>query len=412
MRRRLVPSVVALLALLAAGCGGTTPEGGRDGGLDADLPDAEPDLTPPPCGTGGRPLQGGLAELSWDDGVGAANLREKTWSITVDGTTYQLNAEVLWEAVRFEVDHPARIHGFSVQWAGIPDGVDPATELRAGLYPDFGYNGFDFWQWEPLWEGTRCARDIQPGEWVTYTFDQPLELAHPGLVYVAHQIQPQDPVFAFDLTETGDGDCAIWANCHSAMNLPNAGGGVYYNGISFSFQYDYLVRLHVEYTEQLAPTDRIFQPRDLPAHSRAAFGDFDNDGWDDLVTDGPALYRNNGDGTFTDVTAASGVAAMGLSAGGGVWGDYDNDGCLDLFLFSESLTQADALLQGHCDGTFTDVTAGSGITDYQTYNPCGDPVNNVRSPTAAAAWVDLDADGFLDLYLANFICWGATPETY
>jgi hypothetical protein len=401
-----------VVAAWLAGCGASPALEAHDAGVDGEQADAEPDATPPPCGTGGRPLPAGLTELSWDDGAGAGDLRAEDWSITVDGTTYTLNDEVLWEAVRFEVDHPARVHGFSIQWAPLPEGTDPATELRVGLYPDFGYNGFDFWQWEPLWEGTRCARDVEPGEWVTYALDQPVELAHPGLLYVAHQTEPQLPVFAFDLTETGDGDCAVWATCHSAMNLPNAGGGVYYNGVSFPFQYDYLVRLHVEYTEQLAPADRVFQPRDLPPHYRAAFGDFDNDGWDDLVTEGPTLYHNNGDGTFTDVTGASGVAAMALSAGGGVWGDYDNDGCLDLFLFSESLTRGDALLQGHCDGTFTDVTAGSGITDYQTANPCGDPANNVHAPTHAAAWVDLDADGLLDLYLANYICSAGSPETY
>jgi hypothetical protein len=404
---RLV-SLAAFVALLAAGCGGSSPEAARDAGADAGLPDAEPDLTPPPCGTGARPLPAGLTELSWDDGVGAQNLREKAWSITVGGTEWVLNENVLWEAVRFELEHPARVHGFSVQWAGIPADAAPATELRAGLYPDWGYNGFNFWRFASLWEGTRCAGDIQPGEWITYVFDEPVEVAHPGLVYVAHLAEtPQSPVFSIDATETADGDCNVWANCHSAMNLPES--GVFYDGLSFSFQYDYMVRLHVEYPEQLAPADRIFQPRDLPAHSRAAFGDYDNDGWDDLVTDGPALYHNNGDGTFTDVTAASGIAAMSLTAGGGVWGDYDNDGCLDLFLFAESYTQADALLQGHCDGTFTDVTAGSGIVDAQTYNQCGDPAN-VRSPTPAAAWVDLDADGLLDLYLANFICWA--EETY
>jgi hypothetical protein len=432
MRPRFVPCAAARLgpllgalwgAVLVAGCGGAAAGGGdaqapaNDGGVDAEAPvDATPDRTPATCGTGARPLPAGLTELGWDDAAGSSNLRQETWAITVDGATYPLGAQVLWEAVRFELPHPARVHGFSVQWAGVPDGTDPATELAAGLYPDFGHNGFDFWQWQPLWQGTRCVRDVAAGTFVTYVFDQPLEVAHPGLVYVAHQVTTaQAPVFAFDLTETAGGDCEVWANCHSAMNLPEIGTDIYFGGVSFPFEYDYRVRLHVEYTEELAPAGRIFQPRDFPPHTHAAFGDFDNDGWDDLVTDGPTLYRNHGDGTFTDATAASGIAAMGLAAEGGVWGDYDNDGCLDLFLFAKSYTQADSLLRGHCDGTFTDATAASGIVDYQTYNPCGDP-GNTRAPTAAAAWVDFDADGRLDLYLANYNCPAnaetGTPESY
>ena len=410
-------SLLAAVTLLAAGGGDpelthTPPaDAGADVVTDAGGDDAGDggDAGPVVCGTGNRPLPEGLTELRWDDDVAVSNLHEEAWQIDVDGNVHVLAEEIVHEAVRFDLERPARVHGFSVKWEGVPAAIDPKAEIAAGLYPDFGYNGFDFWEPAPLWSGTRCAEDVAEGEWVTYVFDSPIEIAHPGLVYVAHRVDtPESPVWPFDGTVQGTGDpCATWDDCHSAMNLPEAEKASYYNGVSFPFQYDYLVKLHVEYTDDLPAEQRIFQPAATgPVASHASFGDYDNDGFDDLVTDGPTLHHNAGDGTFTDATAASGIAAMGLAATGGVWGDYDNDGCLDLFLYAESYTAPDALLRSACDGTFTDVTAASGIVDQQSYNTCGDPAN-VRSPTAAAAWLDVDADGFLDLYEANFICWGA-----
>ena len=57
----------------------------------------------------------------------------------------------------------------------------PSIELAAGLYSDFGYNGFDFWP-EATWTGTRCLEDVDEGTWTTYGFEKPIELAEPGLV--------------------------------------------------------------------------------------------------------------------------------------------------------------------------------------------------------------------------------------
>jgi len=209
--------------------------------------------------------------------------------------------------------------------------------------------------------------------------------------------------------------CEPFAACRSAINLPTmsvAPKGATFNGVSFPFQYSFLVRLHVEYTQTLAPGDRVFHPDGAAVlksdSSSVAWGDYDNDGWDDLLV-GSTLYHNQ-QGVFTDVTVASGIAAVSPLAAGGVWGDYDNDGCLDLFLFAERQDRADTLLRGDCKGGFTDVTAAAKLVDQQSYNPCGDPTTNTHSPSAAAAWVDLDADGYLDLYLANFICW--TDHTY
>jgi hypothetical protein len=397
-------ALAGLTALAACGGGDADDDDRVDGAPPT--PDAGLDAGVPVCGTGNRTLPPGLLELGHDDGAGIGHIGNQTFSITISAVPYSLKEEKLHEAVRFELEHPARIHGFAVQWGNLGPDDDPRAELPAGLYPDFGYNGFDFWRWDPLWEGTRCREDIREGEWTEYVFPTPIDMPDPGLVYVGHlrdgaQHGAAAPGLLFD-EGTTQASCEGFESCSSAMNLPEIGTASYYQGVSFSFQYDFLVRLYVEYTEELPAEERLFQQvPDLSLGNRVAWGDYDDDGWDDLLTAGPRLYHNEG-GTLVEVTGAAGLG--GLSGSGGVFGDYDNDGCLDLFLFAESHTLADTLLHSQCDGTFVDATVTSGIDDTQTYNDCGNPAN-IRSPSAGAAWLDLDADGFLDLYVANFICW-------
>ena len=138
----------------------------------------------------------------------------------------------------------------------------------------------------------------------------------------------------------------------------------------------------------------------LPESSGAgcAFLDFDNDGWMDiyLVNSGKsnffnppqplqnALYRNNRDGTFTDVTAKAGVAGGGYGMGVAV-GDYNGDGFPDLYV-----TQCgqNILYRNNGDGTFTDVTAQAGVA--------------VGGWSSSAVWFDYDNDGRLDLFVCQF----------
>lgn len=379
-------------AVGGAGAGGAGPDGGGGrGGQGGAI-----------CGTSHAELPTGLETLSWDNGVKETNVREQSFAITVDGKTFALNDEPLYEAVRFDLERPATIYGFSIHWGAIGEAPLEA-ELSAGLYADFGHNGFDFWAPDPLWTGSKCVGDADADGWTTYALDQPYPLVHPGLVYVAHRAEPGAPVFDFDADFAGDGTCALFADCHSALNLPEALKASYFNGVSFPLQYDYLVRLHVAYTEE-PPAQTLFQLKQAVGSAHASFGDYDGDGDDDLVTDGPRLHANQGDGTFVDVTDATGIGVLGIFASGAVFGDYDNDGCMDLFAFAESYSAPDTLLHNGCDGTFSDATSAAGIVDTQSYETCNDPANT-RSPTAGASWVDLDGDGFLDLYLANFICW-------
>ena len=130
--------------------------------------------------------------------------------------------------------------------------------------------------------------------------------------------------------------------------------------------------------------------------SGIAVDDFSNDGLLDVVTASyepcaPMHYfHNNGDGTFTDRTAAAGLSGQlgGLNL---VQGDYNNDGCLDILVLRgawEQIGQRKSLLRNNCDGTFTDVTKQSGLAD---------PATNTQS----AVWVDINNDGLLDLLVAN-----------
>jgi hypothetical protein len=133
-----------------------------------------------------------------------------------------------------------------------------------------------------------------------------------------------------------------------------------------------------------------------------AWGDYDNDGDDDLMMGGPSLWRNEGDGTFIDVTSTALIGAGGT--GGGVWGDYDNDGCLDYFGQGGGYSAGETLMHNNCDGTLTNVIVESGINDVQDQRDCDGDGTEEHSPTEGAAWFDLDSDGLLDLYLANYEC--------
>ncbi len=141
--------------------------------------------------------------------------------------------------------------------------------------------------------------------------------------------------------------------------------------------------------------------------------DFDNDGFDDVYFVNGAtvpglvkkdstywnrLYRNNGDGTFHDVTEKSGVAGEGYGMAVAA-GDYDNDGFADLFVAG---VNRNILYRNNGDGTFSDVTRKAGVT--------GDAPKKLWS--ISAGWFDYNNDGRLDLFVVNYCKWDPLTEPY
>ncbi|MGH9530179.1 MAG: FG-GAP repeat domain-containing protein, partial [Terriglobales bacterium] len=130
-----------------------------------------------------------------------------------------------------------------------------------------------------------------------------------------------------------------------------------------------------------------------------AFFDYDNDGWMDVFVlsgtrfhDPPRdttnrLYKNNRDGTFTDVTEKSGLHDLGWASGVCV-GDYNNDGFEDLFC---TYFGQNKLYRNNGDGTFTDVTKAAGLW------------NEVSRWGSGCTFLDYNRDGHLDLFVSNYI---------
>jgi hypothetical protein len=111
------------------------------------------------------------------------------------------------------------------------------------------------------------------------------------------------------------------------------------------------------------------------------------------------LFRNNGDGTFTDVTKEAGLEGHGFDVGVAV-GDYDNDGHPDLFVTG---VYGNTLYHNNGDGTFTDVTKKAGLDRFADpeYGPLW---------SEGAAWVDVNNDGLLDLFVVNYLQWTYTTK--
>jgi hypothetical protein len=140
--------------------------------------------------------------------------------------------------------------------------------------------------------------------------------------------------------------------------------------------------------------------------SGCAFFDADGDGWPDiLLLNGKdfvpkgrrtllALYHNNHDGTFTDVTRGSGLDVEMYGMGVAI-ADYDNDGKEDVYI---TALEGDHLFHGLGGGKFADVTKASGI-------------QNANFGTSAA-WLDYDRDGKVDLFVANYVQWSAKTDLW
>ncbi len=143
--------------------------------------------------------------------------------------------------------------------------------------------------------------------------------------------------------------------------------------------------------------------------SGGGFIDYNGDGWEDILLMGGGawpdhsdksaqalwLYRNNGDGTFTQVTEEAGLKNVSTYSFGLTVADYDNDGDQDFFL----TTLHENLLFRNDDGVFTEVGAEAGVSNQSTWS-------------TAAMFIDADRDGHLDLYVGNYVDWGPHNDIF
>jgi enediyne biosynthesis protein E4 len=172
-------------------------------------------------------------------------------------------------------------------------------------------------------------------------------------------------------------------------------------GVSFT---DVSNQAGIHFTHFNGATGKKWLPETIG--SGCAFIDLDGDGWADiLLLNGkawtpsgthhlPAIYRNNRNGTFTDVTKGSGLD-IEMYANGVAVADYDNDGLPDVYI---TALEGDRLFHNEGHGHFRDVTAASGI-------------RNANFGTSAA-WFDYDRDGKADLVVANYVQWSAPKDIY
>ena len=143
--------------------------------------------------------------------------------------------------------------------------------------------------------------------------------------------------------------------------------------------------------------------------SGCAFLDYDADGWQDILlvngSDWPGhrtqrtslqLYRNNRNGTFTDVTHAAGLDAIDMYGVGVAVGDYNNDGFPDILI---TCVGQNHLFKNTGKGTFIDVTKSSGLGDRLGFS-------------TSAMWFDYDRDGHLDLFVCNYVKWSTEHDVF
>lgn len=218
--------------------------------------------------------------------------------------------------------------------------------------------------------------------WLDYDLDGDLDLVAP------------DDVENYILSNDGDGTFTAIASATNGMAGPENGETVIAADINNDLYPDVLYRKSTGIDLWKNDGDGTFTEIGGSAgvsangdYNGAAFFDYDNDGDMDLYLGQNGtnkLYRNNGDETFTDVTVAAGVGGAAVNSKGIAYGDYDNDGYLDLLVANDG---SQVFYRNDGDGTFTDLTTAKGLTSGDDH--------------AGSIFADFDNDGDLDLFVTS-----------
>jgi len=347
----------------------TPDEGGTE--------DVAPEVTPPPP-----------PDPEWfqhDDGA------------AVGALTYNQTPDAYYEFTRFEFEEPVRLLALEayIQTSSV-------TTVTLFIWDDFGGNLLSFDRDTPLASVSRQVTPEDSGSPLMFELPEPVDLVPGRMVFAGMVVDgPLSPQLMVDAAPADVGEDRPSASVIFLSNEPpDEQGFPAYAGANG----DFMLRLQAQRINVVPEDQRDFEAIDaetlgIPGLSRAAVADVDGDGFDDIMTSGLKLYLNDGDGTFTDATATWLVDISGSN--GGVFGDFDNDGDPDYF----ATGGVDKLLRNDGPGIgFVDVTAASGINDMQFFNCNGDE-GDQNVPTEAAAVMDLDNDGLLDIWQGNFICW-------
>ncbi len=294
--------------------------------------------------------------LSYDDGTGEG------WMSNVEPDSL--------EDVMFFVEHPATL--LRVRMVFATEGP-----VSVHIWHDGGGNDPDRSR-ERITPIGYTVSSSEVGQWVTFEMSEgdleieALRNLHVGLIRLE-----DGPGLMVDTSTAGQGMSFLYPDDDPTVKYGISDG-------NFMVQTD--VTFH-DINENQRFTD-ITATAGVTGASRLAWGDCDNDGDDDLLLSASKLYRNNGDGTFTDISEAAGISGL---PGSGMWADYDNDGRLDYYAFSrgDSFDTRDRLVHNEGDCTFLPVE-DSTHTPWDLY------------PTEAVGWADYDNDGWVDLYVANY----------
>lgn len=359
---------------------------------DVSPPDAEQDLLnedtsllPPLEDKGPQPVT--ETEWSWqihddDQSTGVHNYSAAT---PVD----------YYERARFEFAKPVRIRAIKIMAE-----IKQAGLLTVYIWDDWGGNFISLVKEDPLAVLKKQVSPSDSGTWIEIPIVPTLELDPGHLVYAGLIANGSDGIRLMsdggqDEVEGMPGKSIVWLSKEVDKDF---GGNTVYS----LAKGDFMVRLETQNFDVVAPEDSLFEPIDpdvsgIPSLSRGGFADYDNDGDIDLMLSGRGLFKNSGDGNFVDVSEEA-LPPL-FNCNGGVWGDFDNDGDPDWF----GTGKKDVLLRND-EGVFVDVTVEAGIDDTQPFS-CEGESGLMNVPTESAAWIDVDGDGFLDLYQGNFICW-------